>query len=112
MKRRVQKLYAAAKPFAGLVRLTLKVGLALSLVLLLAECAAACPTCKDGLTHSPATANLARGFYYSILFMISMPFLIFSGLCTYFYWLVRSAKKQQQSTNQAAPTAELTFDAQ
>ena len=39
-----------------------------------------------------ATANLARGYAYSILFMLSMPPLIFGSLCAYFYWEVRRAK--------------------
>lgn len=53
------------------------------------EIAAACPTCKDSLTHDPASANLARGYAYSIIFMLSMPPLIFTSLALYFYWLVR-----------------------
>ena len=69
--------------------------LALVLIVSFAEFAAACPTCKDNLAHDPASANLARGIYYSILFMISMPFLIFGSLCTYFYWEVCRAKKRQ-----------------
>jgi hypothetical protein len=70
-------------------------GLAVALVLLAASFAAACPTCKDNLAHDPASANLARGLYYSILFMISMPFLIFGSLCAYFYWEVCRARKRQ-----------------
>jgi hypothetical protein len=70
-------------------------GLALALVLLVASFSAACPTCKDNLAHDPASANLARGLYYSILFMISMPFLIFGSLCAYFYWEVCRARKRQ-----------------
>jgi heme/copper-type cytochrome/quinol oxidase subunit 2 len=68
---------------------------ALAAVLLLAGVASACPTCKDNLAHDPATANLARGFYYSILFMVSMPFLIFGGMSAYFYWEVRKARARQ-----------------
>ena len=40
--------------------------------------ASACPSCKESL-HDPASANLARGFYYSILFMVSMPFVNYGG---------------------------------
>jgi hypothetical protein len=57
--------------------------------------AAACPTCKESLAHDPAAANLARGFYYSILFMVSMPFVIFGSMSAYFYWEVRKAKARQ-----------------
>jgi hypothetical protein len=63
-----------------------------ALVLLACDSALACPTCKDNLAADPAAANLARGYYYSILFMLSMPPLILGGLSAYFYWEVRKAK--------------------
>lgn len=69
--------------------------LAIALVAVLGEPALACPTCKDQLAHDPASANLARGFYYSILFMLSMPPLIFGSLVAYFYWEVRKARARQ-----------------
>jgi hypothetical protein len=75
--------------------------LALGLVLALAGVAAACPTCKDTLAHDPAASNLARGIYYSILFMISMPFVIFGSLCGYFYWEVSRARKRQAAEKSA-----------
>ena len=65
--------------------------------------AVACPTCKENLAHDPASANLARGFYYSILFMLSMPPLIFGGLSAYFFWEVRRARARE-----AAKAAEET----
>jgi hypothetical protein len=70
--------------------------LGLGLVVTLAFCAAAsaCPTCKDNMAHDPASANLVRGYAYSIMFMLSMPPLIFGSLCAYFYWEVRKAKAQ------------------
>jgi hypothetical protein len=74
-------------------------GLALGLALVMTGVATACPTCKDNLAHDPASANLARGIYYSILFMISMPFLIFGTLCSYFYWEVCRARKRQAANS-------------
>lgn len=56
--------------------------------------ATACPTCKDNMAHDPASANLVRGYAYSIMFMLSMPPLIFGSLCAYFYWEVRKAKSR------------------
>ena len=61
-------------------------------VWLLADVALACPTCKDQLAHDPESANIARGYFWSILFMLSMPPLILSGLGSYFYWEVRRAR--------------------
>ena len=85
--------------------------LAMALVLLAADFASACPTCKDNLAHDPASANLARGIYYSILFMISMPFLIFGTLCSYFYWEVCRARKRQAAEQSANPV-KIAMDAQ
>ena len=69
--------------------------LALMMLTLSAAVATACPTCKDNLAHDPSSANLVRGYAYSILFMLSMPPLILGGLSAYFYWEVRKAKAKQ-----------------
>lgn len=74
--------------------------------LLLVGVASACPTCKENLAHDPASASLARGFYYSILFMVSMPFVIFGSLSAYFYYEVRKAKLQQSAQPAALEPAE------
>ena len=68
---------------------------AIALVVLFCSAALACPTCKDQLAHDPDSVNIARGYAYSIVFMISMPPLIFSSLCAYFYWEVRKARARQ-----------------
>jgi hypothetical protein len=57
----------------------------------------ACPNCKDALAADPEAANLARGLYYSILFMLAMPALILTGLGSLFYLEIRRAKKRQAS---------------
>jgi heme/copper-type cytochrome/quinol oxidase subunit 2 len=68
---------------------------AVVVVLLLAGVASACPTCKDSLANDPASASLVRGFYYSIVFMVSMPYVIFGSLAAYFYWQIRKARAKQ-----------------
>lgn len=50
----------------------------------------ACPTCKDTLSENDA--NMVRGYFWSIVFMMSMPFLVLTGLVSYFYILVRKAR--------------------
>lgn len=55
--------------------------------------AMACPNCKDALAQDPDAANLARGLYYSILFMLSMPALILTGLGSLFYLEIRKARR-------------------
>jgi hypothetical protein len=71
--------------------------LALAVVLLWVSAAAACPSCKESLNSSQA--DVVRGYFYSILFMISMPILILSGLGALMYREVRRA----QAARQAAP---------
>jgi heme/copper-type cytochrome/quinol oxidase subunit 2 len=75
----------------------------LSMLIAISLCAVAtaCPTCKDSLAHDPATASLVRGYAYSILFMLSMPPLIFGSLCAYFYWEVRKARARQSAKSGA-----------
>ena len=70
-----------------------------AMVAVAAACANACPNCQETIATDPAQQNLAKGIYYSILFMMSMPFLIFGGLCSYFYYLVRC-----DQTNKTAET--------
>ena len=60
-------------------------------VLLTPWVAEACPTCKDGLAEN--SMHLVRGYGWSIMFMMSMPFLILGGIATYFYLLVRKANR-------------------
>ena len=56
--------------------------------------ASACPTCKESISENGG--NLVRGYQWSIIFMMSMPFLILGGLGTYFYLEIRRARRRQQ----------------
>jgi len=87
--------FEAIAPYRVVLTKAFAFFVAAAFVLMLAGVAAACPTCKESLAHDPASANLARGFYYSILFMVSMPFVIFGSMSAYFYWEVRKAKARQ-----------------
>src|SRR5215813_5806769 len=45
--------------------------------------ASACPLCKDAKSDTDypgGTASLPKGFYYSILLMVSAPFVVMGGL--------------------------------
>jgi hypothetical protein len=68
---------------------------ALLALLVFASSALACPTCKENLAGDPEAANVVRGYFYSILFMLSMPPLILSGLSLYFYYEVCKARALQ-----------------
>lgn len=64
----------------------------------LAAVANACPTCKEAVSESGG--NLVQGYFWSIIFMMSMPFLILGSLSAMFYLDVRRARRlqtQQQS---------------
>lgn len=70
----------------------------LSLVLLACFCltseAHACPTCKEAIAGGgDETANMVTGYFWSIIFMLSVPAMIFCGLGSYFYLLVHRARR-------------------
>jgi hypothetical protein len=70
------------------VRIALVVVLAAVLV---PAFASACPLCKDAKAdtdYAGGTASLPHGFYYSILLMVSAPFLVVGGLVLRI-WLAR-----------------------
>jgi hypothetical protein len=69
--------------------------LAIALALALSSAAWACPGCKDALDSSENGGDLARGFFWSILFMLSMPPLILAGLGTAMYLSIRRARAAQ-----------------
>src|SRR3954454_2168922 len=70
----------------------------LVLVLLIATVAAACPTCKEGLAQNdPQGRALAAGISYSIIFMMSMPYIVlgtFGGLA---YVSIRRARLEKDA---------------
>jgi heme/copper-type cytochrome/quinol oxidase subunit 2 len=80
--------------------------MAIVLVLLCQATAMACPTCKDSLANGQS--NLVHGYFWSILFMMSMPFLILAGLGSYFYWEVCRARARAAAAQAAA--ASQSFD--
>lgn len=74
----------------------LTVLLAILIVAVASACVVACPTCKDGIAQNdPQHQSLARGFYYSILFMMSMPFAILGTFGSMAYLSIRRAKARQ-----------------
>jgi hypothetical protein len=68
-----------------------------ALVLLLASVAAACPNCKNGLAQNdPQGQSIAAGFYYSILFMMSMPYIVLGTFGSLAYLSIRRARKAKE----------------
>jgi hypothetical protein len=64
-------------------------------VICLHDVVLACPTCKNGLDNDPAHSSMVQGYFFSIIFMMSMPFLILGGLGAYFYYEVHRARVAQ-----------------
>jgi uncharacterized membrane protein len=55
----------------------------------------ACPMCKAALASSDrGHGDWVGGFFWSILFMLSMPFVLLGSFSTYMYLLVRRARRE------------------
>jgi heme/copper-type cytochrome/quinol oxidase subunit 2 len=64
-------------------------------VLLSASAASACPMCKAALANAEGQGDLVSGFFWSILFMMSMPFTLLASFSGYMYLQVRRARAAQ-----------------
>jgi hypothetical protein len=82
--------------FAPVVARWVLIALAIVMVLLIASVAGACPNCKEGLAQNdPQGQSLAAGYYYSILFMMAMPFTILGSFGGLAYLSIRRARQAQ-----------------
>jgi hypothetical protein len=79
-------------------------------ILLLAACAAllaasealGCPNCKDGVdTSDPEGLNIARGYFYSILLMLAMPFTLAGSFAAYVWREMRRQKQHAEAAGVA-----------
>ena len=75
-----------------MIRAAVRVSLiALSLSMATVPVATACPNCKEAVSAQPSeVAGMARGYNYSVLFMVAMPFLL---LGTGTLMVVRAVKR-------------------
>jgi len=84
-------------------------------VLSFAAVAEACPSCKESLGSCDAAsggADLVAGYFYSILFMMSMPFALLGTFSSYMYWQVRRARDEQTTrTEQSADSGDKNHSA-
>ena len=80
------------------------------MALLVAADAFGCPNCKDGVnTADPAGLNVARGYFYSILFMLAMPFTLAGSFWAYVWREMRRQKRSDQSLPGGEPVAGTTL---
>jgi heme/copper-type cytochrome/quinol oxidase subunit 2 len=76
------------------------------LVLLLASVASACPGCKDAIEkNDPTHGGIVSGYFYSILFMMCTPYLVFATFCGCMYYKVRSSRRRPKLPDDATPAA-------
>ena len=67
-----------------------------------------CPTCKDGVAESdPEGMNLARGYFYSILIMLAMPFTLAGSFGAYVW---REMRRQERARLEGHDTATIPTD--
>ncbi len=80
------------------LRRGLPIWLAMILLIGLASVADACPTCKQALEENdPHGSQMMAGYFYSILFMMSMPFVLIGTFGGFAYLSVRRARKESDT---------------
>ena len=66
------------------------------------DAAWACPNCK---LANESDSNRPAAYMYSILFMIGMPAMIFTGFGVSFYRMVKNAERAAEDQMPVAPSA-------
>ena len=94
----------------------LAIAFILLLALFVADSVQACPTCKDSLSEN--NKELIQVYFWSIMFMMAMPFSVFTGISTYFYLLIRKKRKSvlaksiaDEDLTEAVDSSEVVEDA-
>jgi hypothetical protein len=80
---------------------------ALLVALVAASDAFGCPNCKDAVdTSDPEGLNLARGYFYSILLMLAMPFTLAGSFGCYVWREMRRQRQAEEGGDPRAASAE------
>jgi heme/copper-type cytochrome/quinol oxidase subunit 2 len=100
------RIAAACRSRRGLWAVVARMVLTVALIGLLAGAASACPTCKIALeSQDEQAARLMNGYFWSIVFMMSMPFVVLGSMGTLLYHEVRKARAQQATAAARPPLA-------
>ena len=76
-------------------------------LLLVAGVAKACPTCGEGLMQAdPHAQSIAAGYKYSIIFMVTMPYLCLGTLGSIAYYSIRRAKAEHDAAGESSDQPE------
>ncbi len=90
-------------------RRVLPVLLSVAFLLLLATVAEACPGCKDSLVETdPTKAGIVKGYFYSILFMMGMPYTVLSIFIGTMYYKVRKLRAAERAAERAGKALDAT----
>jgi hypothetical protein len=73
-----------------------------------ASAARACPSCQAALSADGSQGDLARGIYYSILFMMSMPFAIIGTFAGFAYRAVLLERRRLAEAEQARKSDDIS----
>ena len=85
------------------MRNTPVLAVAVLVALLVTADAFGCPNCKDAVdTSDPEGLNLARGYFYSILLMLAMPFTL-AGSFGCYVWREMRRQQRTQEDGEAEP---------
>ena len=86
---------AAAPGYNAVMHVRIVIPVVVLLALVAAD-AFGCPNCKDAVdTSDPDGLNLARGYFYSILLMLAMPFTLVGSFGCYVWREMRRQQREQ-----------------
>ena len=84
--------------FPSILRFLRPLALALVLVGALVSSAVACPNCKEGMnSKDPHKTNIAKGYYYSVLWMLAAPSTILTGWGLAIFRAVKKANRANET---------------
>ena len=74
-----------------------------AIILMFAAVVQACPNCKDALAaNDPEQNGVVKGYFYSILFMMGMPFAFVGCFSVYMYRQVLRARAERAAPDQTS----------
>jgi heme/copper-type cytochrome/quinol oxidase subunit 2 len=83
--------------FRCIIRGASAILLVMVVVVTVASVAEACPSCERALAqNNPAQNRVAQGYFWSILFMMAMPFTIVGTFGTCAYFQIRRARSDAE----------------
>ena len=78
---------------------------ALAMLLPTARSVSACPTCSEAAAaNDPEHEHMVKGYFYSILFMMGVPYTVFFSFAGYMYWEVKKARARKAAEVSGDPS--------